>query len=164
MQNYPSVPKLLDAILEGWTRCLLPPYGDGEFTPTDGVTDCNRFVAYVADKMGYKRLADFRANAIHDFIAEPSNGWSKVSSFSAGEYANRGCLVIAAWKNPNPNLSGHVAIVRPGNLETSSKWKYDIPTVPKVANVGPLERCRIDRAANWAFGDEPSYFVLNTKD
>ena len=155
----PDNSALVDAILEGWHKCLKEPYGDGDFTPEDGVTDCNRFTNCVAEKMGCTDLKGLVANQIFAFLSNDAPGWSKVTGFAAAEYANQGCLVVAAWRNPNPKASGHVAVVRPGRPVTSTKWKHATPGVPMVANVGPADRCRLDRGANWAFGEEPSYFV-----
>lgn len=156
-----GISKLIDAIIQNWHRCLMPPYGDGEFTPEDGQTDCNRFVNAVAVTLGYKGLEGKRANEIFDFVSE-SPDWNKIGSENAVWLANKGFLVIAAWKNPDPEQSGHVAVVRPGEPCTSMKWGYRVPQVPMVANVGPAERCRMDRGANWAFGEEPTYFHLKS--
>lgn len=154
-----SLPKLVDAILINWQRCLEPPYGTGEFSPADGQTDCNRFVSAVSEYMGYDKLKGLRANQIFDLLSA-SDDWLKVSSETAGYLANHGYLVVAAWKNPDANKSGHVAVVRPGEPIVSEKWGYRLPQVPKVANVGKAERCKLDQGANWAFAVEPSYFSL----
>lgn len=160
-----AVAKLMDAILEAWTHCLIPPYGSGKFTPEDGQTDCNGFVDMVARSWGFTGFRregakwPMRANEMYDFLTE-AQAWHAVSGDSAQYYANHGYLAIAAWKNPDPEKSGHVAVVRPGTLGTSGKWGYHIPKVPKVANVGPPQGCRIDRGSNWAFDGEPQYFVL----
>lgn len=160
--------KLTDAIMESWTNCLNPPYGSGKFTPEDGQTDCNGFVNMVAEKMGYKefkpegRKWPMIANEICDKMKIDSK-WRKTNGNSAQFYANHGYLVIAGWRNPNYEKSGHVAIVRPGILTTSRKWSIRIPGVPKVANVGKAESCRLDLGANWAFGEIPDFFVLKEK-
>lgn len=155
-----NLPRLIDAIAEGWTKCLPPPYGDGEFSAAvDKQTDCNRFVNFVCEKMGIKDFQGLRANQIYDKLLS-DKAWKEIIGENAIYYANKGYIVIAAWKNPDPALSGHVAIVRPGEGVTSSKWKQTKPMVPKVANVGPVERCRWDRGANFSFGEEPKYFVL----
>lgn len=151
--------KLLDVIIEGWHKCLQPPYGDGAFSPEDGQTDCNKFVNYVCQKLGYKDFDGLRANSIYDKLID-SRDWLEIASENAIYYSNKGYLVIAAWKNPDPAKSGHVAIVRPGEGVTSQKWHYSEPKVPRVANVGPANACRMDRGSNWAFGEEPKYFVL----
>lgn len=155
-----SLIKLIDAIMEGWHKCLQPPYGDGSFSPEDGQTDCNRFVNYVCKKMGNSDFEGLVANQIYDRLHERNREWLEVTTDNSIYYANKGYLVVAAWKNPDQTKSGHVAIVRPGEGVTSGKWKYAKPMVPKVANVGPAKSCRLDRGANWAFGEEPKYFVM----
>ena len=99
------------------------------------------------------------ANDIYDKLTNDIE-WSDIVGTSAQYYANHGYLVIAAWQNPNRQKSGHVAIVRPGMMGTSKKWGIRIPGVPKVANVGVEDSCRLDRGANWAFGKTPNYFVF----
>lgn len=156
-----NIPRLIDAICEGWTKCLQPPYGDGEFSAAvDKQTDCNRFVNFVAERMGYTGLAGIRANDIVDHLKANKSNFLEISMESAKFYADKGYFVVAAWKNPDATKSGHVAVVRPGEAVTSNKWGVKEPKVPKIANVGPVERCRIDRAANWAFGEQPIYFVM----
>lgn len=156
---------LMDAILESWTHCLLPPYGSGLFTPEDGQTDCNGFVNMVAQKMGYDGFKPdgarwpMRANEMRDKMFDAIE-WQLVSGTSAQYYANHGYLVVAALKNPDSTQSGHVAVVRPGMMTTSNKWAIKIPGVPKVANVGNSDQCRLDRGSNWAFGKMPEYHVL----
>ncbi len=154
--------KLNDAIMEGWTKCLVGEYGDGTFSSAiDGMTDCNRFVDYVCQKMGYVKFvpdgqrAPMLANAMFDFMNE-SEDWKELSATGAQWYANLGGVVVAAYKNQDGH--GHVCMVRLGEFATSGKWKSD--TVPKVANVSHPSLCRIDRGANYAFGDPPKYFGL----
>jgi hypothetical protein len=43
-------------------------------------------------------------------------GWRPVDAATARAMAHDGHPAIAIWKNPNPKVSGHVAIVRPGSL------------------------------------------------
>lgn len=154
-----NLPRLVDAILEGWTKCLPPPYGDGSFSPEDGQTDCNRFVNHVCKNLGVGEFENLRANEIHAALIHSKN-WLEISSDNAIYYANKGYLVLASWANPDPKQSGHVAVVRPGEGTTSGKWGITEPKVPKLANVGPPKTCRLDRGANYAFGEIPKYFVL----
>jgi hypothetical protein len=150
-----NLPKLIDAIFESWTRCLLPPYGDGTYSAfIDNQTDCNRFVNEVAIKLGYSKFAGLRASYI---VALAKKEWLEVSGEKAQALANEGNFVIAGWINPNPNEPGHVCVVRPGNTVVSGKWG---PGVPMVANVGRPEQCRADKGANYAFKFQPQYFVL----
>jgi hypothetical protein len=154
-----SVANLMDAILEAWTRCLLPPYGDGTYSAfIDNQTDCNRFVNEVAIALGYMKFAGLRASQITALMRKE---WVEIDGAKAQELANQGNLVVAGWINPDPNQSGHVCIVRPGNTVVSGKWG---PNVPMVANVSRPEFCRIDRGANYAFKEIPQYFSLPTEE
>jgi len=132
--------KLVDAILEAWTKCLRPPYGSGEFSPDDG-------------------FEGLRANKMFELM-DKDDHWLDVSGATAAYYANLGGLIVAAWKNPDPDKSGHVAIVRPGMAGSSAQWDVSTKDIPKIANVGPAQTCRLDRGANFAFGKDsrPTYF------
>jgi|SRR3989304_3049140 len=151
--------KLVDAILEAWTKCLRPPYGSGEFSPDDGSTDCNRFVHEVCVKLGFAGFEGLRANKMFELM-DKDDHWLDVSGATAAYYANLGGLIVAAWKNPDPDKSGHVAIVRPGMAGSSAQWDVSTKDIPKIANVGPAQTCRLDRGANFAFGKDsrPTYF------
>jgi hypothetical protein len=158
-----KVMELMDAVLTAWTKCLMPPYGTGDYSAEiDKATDCNRFVNDVASQLGYKKFGGLRANEMYDFLTNNKQEWIPCEGQSAAHYAAMGLLVIAAWKNPDATKSGHVAVVLPGKCVGSNKWgvPHASPTVPKVANVGAPERCRLDRGANYAFGDQPTYFVM----
>ena len=159
-----DVAKLVDAICEGWTKCLPPPYGDGTFSSAqDGMTDCNRFTNLVCQRMGFTKFVSdgqhepILANAMVDYMTAHPEEWKPVSGHNAQWYANLGVLVIAAWKNPTGG-HGHVCVVRPGELTSSGHWNTS--DVPKVANVSVPGLCRLDRGANYAFPDEPKYFAL----
>ena len=155
--------RLLDIILVAWTRCLPQPYGCGEYSSVkDHSTDCNRFVNEVCEGMGYKTFKGLLANQIYDSLMK--NGeWLEVAGDVAQFHANSEALVIAAWKNPTGG-HGHVCVVRPGEAEASGSWGIMNKTVPKVANVGEPDKCRIDRKASFSFAKDkiPKYFVLKS--
>jgi len=153
------VAKLTDAILEAWTKCLKPPYGSGEFSPDDGSTDCNRFVHEVCVRLGFAGFEGLKANKMFEFMKNDDH-WLSVSGATGQYYANLGGLVLASWKNPDQTKSGHIAVVRPGMATTSDQWNVNTKDVPKIANVGPAQTCRLDRGANFAFGKDskPTYF------
>lgn len=158
-----KVMDLMDAVLSAWTKCLLPPYGTGDYSAEiDKITDCNRFVIDVSCQLGYDKLKGKRANEIYDFLINSPQEWVKCEGKSAAHYASLGFLVIASWKNPDSAKPGHVCVVIPGKCVGSNKWGVPVtsPSVPKVANVSKPELCRLDHGANYAFGEQPTYFVL----
>ena len=157
-----SIPKLVDAILVAWSKCLMPPYGSGEYSSSiDGATDCNRFVNEVCNRFGYTKFNGLLANQMFDLFL--NNGdWLEIQGEIAQYHANSGALVVASYQNPSGH--GHVCMVRPGIAETSGKWEVITPSVPKVANVGEPETCKLDIKASYAFGPykRPKYFVLKS--
>lgn len=158
-----NLPVLMDAICQGWTKSLPEPYGDGAYSSkVDGFTDCNRFVNFVAEKLGYKKFVrlgqhdPILANSMFRYMVSETAEWPEIDAVAAQAFANQGCLVIAAQEKLGGH--GHVCIVRPGTLGSSGKW--NTTEVPKVANVSAPNLCRIDRGANFAFSTPPRYFVL----
>lgn len=158
-----NLPVLMDGICEAFTKCLTNPYGDGTFSSADdGLTDCNRAVNYVCEKVGYRKFVPLGqnlpilANLMFKYMNEHPEEWQEVTGAEAQLYANGGSLVVAAQENLDGH--GHVAVIRPGTLTYSGKWSSS--EVPKVSNVSRPDLCRIDRGANYAFGEIPKYFVL----
>lgn len=43
------------------------------------------------------------------------------------ECVNAGLYVVAGWQNPNPDKSGHVVVVLPGQPRRSRRWGIDMP-------------------------------------
>jgi hypothetical protein len=91
---------------------------------TDGKphTHCSQFVAAACMKLGVYILrppehsATLLANAQFDWLgrAGKQKGWFAVQTADrAQRLANRGYLVVAAYKSRDPKKSGHIAIVRP---------------------------------------------------
>lgn len=123
-------------------------------------TYCNYFVYAVCSKMGYKgfwssdRKGPLMANEMIDLMSKEVD-WMKEKDGNMGQYhANIGSLVIAAQK---ADVHGHVAVVRPGEMIYSGKWGK---LVPRIANVG--KDVFIDKGVNFAFAEEPAYFVLKS--
>ncbi len=160
-----NLPLLMDAISEGFHKALTDPYGDGTFSSADdGMTDCNRFVNYVCEKLGYRKFVrsngrlPILANDMFAYMTLKIEEWAEVGGRVAQELANAGCLIVAAQEG-KPH--GHVCIVRPGTLGSSGNWNST--EVPKVANVSRPDLCRIDRGANFAFSKPPRYFALKNQ-
>ncbi len=85
-------------------------------------THCSAFVAAVADRLGIYILRPPEHSQVHlanaqvDWLrAEGSaHGWRELESGQvAQKEANEGFLVIAAYKTRNPEISGHIVVVRP---------------------------------------------------
>ncbi len=94
-----------------------PRYAAGD------LTYCNVFAIDVTHNMH----ADLRnlvrdpskpsVNAIAAGLREfgKHNGWFRVDPHVAQQMADQGKPTIALWPNPNTNVSGHIAMVRPGS-------------------------------------------------
>ena len=87
-------------------------------------THCSAFVAAAAKMFGVYILRPpehaqiLLANAQYDWLANEGerNGWRSVrTDVEAQDYANRGFLVVATYKNHHDDKPGHIAIVRPSN-------------------------------------------------
>ena len=93
-------------------------------------THCSAFVASAAKQLGVYILRPpehgqtLLANAQFDWLRDEgaARGWQPVpDGYEAQRAANRGYLVVAAYKNHSPDKPGHIAIVRP-----SGKSRDDI--------------------------------------
>ena len=89
-------------------------------------THCSAFVAAAAMRLGVYILRppehkqDLLANAQMAWLDGPdgqSKGWSKLAgATNAQAAANRGELVVASFRSPDPHKPGHIAIVRPDDI------------------------------------------------
>jgi len=96
---------------------------DGRPERTEGRhTHCSAFVASAAKRLGIYILRPpehgqiLLANAQYDWLAEEGSphGWQSLpDGMQAQEFANRGYLVVAAYRNLHDNKPGHIVIVRP---------------------------------------------------
>jgi len=89
---------------------------------TNGHTHCSAFAAAAAEKLGVYLLhppehsATLLANAQQDWLrgSGTNQGWrSVVTPLEAQRLANQGNLVVVTFKNSDPRVAGHIAIVRP---------------------------------------------------
>ncbi|HTP94263.1 MAG TPA: hypothetical protein VMK05_00330 [Burkholderiales bacterium] len=87
-------------------------------------THCSAFVAAAAKQLGVYILRPPRhpqallANAQYDWLESKGakEGWQPVrDGAEAQALANRGLLVVAAYRNRNDHKPGHIAIVRPSD-------------------------------------------------
>ncbi len=85
---------------------------------------CSAFVAAACERLGIYVLRPpehgqvLLANAQYDWLASDGReaGWRPVrDAREAQRLANRGELVVAAFRSPDPKKAGHIAIVRPGH-------------------------------------------------
>jgi hypothetical protein len=96
---------------------------DGKVEHFEGKhTHCSAFVASAAKQLGVYILRPpehgqtLLANAQYDWLRDKGGGfgWSPVADgYEAQRAANRGYLVVVAYKNHNDAKPGHIAIVRP---------------------------------------------------
>ena len=110
----------------------------------DGKTYCNIFVQRVCKDFGYDGFEAGRS----------PEQWKKCDAATAQFSANDGFLVIASILG-SPH--GHVAIVCEGVSLISQKWQA---RAPSVASVGVKNEFT---TANWAFREQPNYFVYEGK-
>jgi hypothetical protein len=104
---------------------------DGRIERFEGKhTHCSAFVASAAKQLGVYILRPpehgqtLLANAQYDWLRDEgqAHGWSQLpDGYEAQRAANRGFLVVAAYKNHHSDKPGHIAIVRP-----SGKTKAEI--------------------------------------
>ena len=87
-------------------------------------THCSLFVAAACQRLGVPMLhppdhpQKNLANAQSDWLAGqgPRNDWREIGGAAEAQaLANDGQLVVAVFKNPQPEISGHIAIVRPSS-------------------------------------------------
>jgi len=91
---------------------------------------CSAFVAAAAKRLGVYLLRPpehgelLLANAQADWLASEAgaqNGWRSVADMrEAQRLANQGNLVLALYRNPNPHVPGHIAIVRPSEKSAAA--------------------------------------------
>ena len=93
-------------------------------------THCSAFVASAAKRLGVYVLrppdhgAVLLANAQMGWLssgAATAAGWRSLpDAISAQTRANQGDLVLAAFENPDPAKPGHIAIVRPSDIDAAT--------------------------------------------
>jgi hypothetical protein len=111
----------------------------GPSTPTS--THCSAFVAAACMQQDIYILrppdhsAVLLANAQYDWLRTegPKHGWEQVVSMKrAQELANEGLLVVATYKNPDPQRPGHISIVRP----SAKGWRRIAREGPQIIQAG----------------------------
>lgn len=141
-------------------------------------THCSVFVASAAMRLGIYILrppqhsAVLLANAQMRWLGTLeaiAKGWQLVADVSAAQArANRGDLVVAAFENPDPNESGHIAIVRPSEIDAAT-LAVDGPYVTQAGGhnsiAEPLARGFHNHPGAWLPGGTGSLrFFAHTVD
>lgn len=111
---------------------------DGKVEHFEGKhTHCSAFVASAAKQLGVYILRPpehgqtLLANAQYDWLRDEgaSKGWSPLpDGYEAQRAANRGYLVVAAYKNHSSEKPGHIVIVRPSG-KTRAEILADGPDI-----------------------------------
>jgi hypothetical protein len=93
-------------------------------------THCSAFAASAAMRLGVYVLRppehheNLLANAQMGWLRSAggaAKGWQHLSDVQAAQArANAGDLVLAAFENPDPHKSGHIAIVRPSSIDAAT--------------------------------------------
>ena len=154
---------------------------------TDGKphTHCSAFVASASKKLGLYVLRPkgkddpdgatghsetLLANAQYDWLASAEGrkfGWLPVPSpQEAQRIANRGFLVVASFKEPDPKKAGHIAIVRP-SMRGEGAIDRDGPEIIQAGgtnfNAGTVRAGFGNHPAAWRI-DRQVRFFRNTKE
>jgi len=128
-------------------KSLEPSDVDGDGIPD---TKCNWGVQQICRSMGYRKFDGKIANDIYDYVTT-ANEWVEASTIAIVDRIKKGLSIGIAVQRGREH--GHVAMIYPGPLVSSGKWKSN--SVPLVANVGKANGVV---GANFAFRDEPRYF------
>ena len=103
------------------------------YDPATGAPGKVNDKAKLGESIWAKPAIETNANGQVDWLRKhgPSRGWRKISPEEAQARANAGHPTVLAWKNPDPNQSGHVAMVRPDR-----SGPYDAKNGPLIAQAG----------------------------
>jgi len=95
----------------------------------EAATHCSAFVAAMGKRLGIyvlrppEHAQELLANAQLAWLRDKGKtaDWHPVASYvEAQTEANRGRLVLAAFRNPDPHRPGHIAIIRPSDKDRAS--------------------------------------------
>ena len=144
---------------------------------TKGIkTHCSAFVASVCKQKGLYILrppehkTGSLANAQYDWLFSNDalkKGWHQIKDSmyeTAQELANKGFVVAAVYKNPNPKKPGHIALVMPIEKTSDALYKEG----PTVIQAGRLNRNYISlkdgfqhHISDWALATKDIVFFYN---
>lgn len=127
------------------------------FTPTrdsNGMiktTYCNIALDVLAHTIwNYTDFKGFLANQIAEAL-QTSVNWKSISYERAHTETAKGNLVVAAQVNSKGH--GHVALILPGPMQYSNKWKIFVPQCFHVGETVAIV------GLNWAFEKEPTVYL-----
>jgi hypothetical protein len=112
-----------------------PLENQGEYRK--GNTHCSAFVAAACLKLDIyilrppEHTSKLLANAQADWLANKGaeKGWKPVkTAIDAQRLANQGNMVVAVFQEPNPERSGHIAIIRPSE-KPDAKIRVEGPQI-----------------------------------
>ena len=146
-ENGRKLLKLLDAtkVEELWQKGYRVDWETGEniaVSNKSSTTHCSAFAASFSKQMGIYILRPpehgqiLLANAQFDWLQTYSatkEGWVRVNTgLEAQNFANKGYLVVTAFKNPDEHKPGHIAIIRPAikTLKKAHKQLNQVPPMP----------------------------------
>ena len=102
------------------------------------------------------RGMDVKATQMVAYWKNNPDQWQPIKMSEAQKLANEGYFVVAGWQSPNPQKSGHVVLVVPGEEVTGSNWAPKIPVVLEMGYKKRETQCPI----NESFGIEKRANVL----
>jgi hypothetical protein len=122
-------------------------------------THCSAFAAAAAKRMGVYLLRPpehgqvLLANAQAEWLAGDDgrkNGWRRIATaHEAQRLANEGMFVVVVYPNPDPHLSGHIAIVRPSEKSAGALEENG----PEIIQAGEHNHARTN--VRIGFGNHP---------
>jgi hypothetical protein len=124
------------------------------------ITPVARELAAVIDSMRQTLLA----NAQYDWLADEGRrrGWQRLGGDAdAQDYANRGYLVVATYKNHHDEKPGHIAIVRPDAAKSASELRAEGPQITQAGGTNyrstTLKQGFADHPAAWGLHEVRYY-------
>jgi hypothetical protein len=119
---------------------------DNPTATTENTTHCSAFVAAACANAGVyilrppKHKQELLANAQYTWLNSSVGykaGWRQISGNyfeKAQQAANKGFVVVATYKNPNPRLAGHIVCIMPTIISADS-LSVDGPQVIQASRV-----------------------------
>lgn len=127
-------------------------------------THCSAFVAAFANKLNIYILhppehgQTLLANAQVDWLTSnigKEHGWVSIDGAKEAQLeANKGNLVLATWKNTNPDKPGHIAIVRPSQKSEIELYEKG----PDIAQAGTFNS--VNTSADMGFKHHVGRWIL----